>query len=231
MTDELGAEENRPRIRIERTKSLGERYRERYEEGDTPRARYGVDWYDVTDRMRAELGRELDGAEDERPIQRYFERHPQLLSLLLRGGHGRWIIPELRLGGEYRVDFAMCVQHSSGTNWTLIELENPNKRVLRTAGDQQTADYTHALQQVNDWRAWLRDNVAYARSQLDLPGIDADFDAIIVMGRRQHIEPEHTNRYRQLSGPRLEVMSYDRLLSMIAGAIPWHEAERAKSRS
>jgi hypothetical protein len=89
--------------------------------------------------------------------------------------------------------------------------------VLRQDG-QQRAEFTHARQQIDDWRIWLRKNIQYAQGQLGFIGLDAEFKAIIVMGRRVDIKPEQRERYRELSRDNVEVMSYDRLFEEATSA-------------
>ncbi len=135
-----------PRIKIEKPKSWSEFYLG----FPAPPARYGVNWFDVTQSMTDELASIIETARNERPIQRFFEKYPQLLSHLLGAGHARWVIPEQWLGNRYKIDFAMCEKDSAGGHWTLVELENPTYHVLRSRGDQPTEHFTHAQQQILD---------------------------------------------------------------------------------
>ena len=107
----------------------------------------------------------IDEAQDERPIQALFEGNPELLVQLLRGGHGRWVFSKPKLGSEHIPDFAICEKDSGGYHWCLVELENPNYDALTRSG-QPTAKLTHAMQQIHDWRIWLRRNVQYAQNEL-----------------------------------------------------------------
>jgi hypothetical protein len=178
-----------------------------------------ADWLlpsvDEIDRLAEELSRIVNEAEDESPIQAFFERNPGVLAQLVRGGHGRWVFPEARLGSEHIPDFMICDKDSGGYHWHLIELENPNYEALTKSG-QPTAKLTHAMQQIRDWRIWLRRNIQYAQSELDYLGLDDEFDATIVIGRREAISAENQDRYRELSREKAEVMSYDRLLDRVA---------------
>jgi hypothetical protein len=152
--------------------------------------------------------------QDERPIQQFFERNPGLLVQLVQGGHGRWVFPKPKLGSEHIPDFMICEEDSGGYHWHLIELENPNYDALTEQG-QPTAKLTHAIQQVNDWRIWLRKNSQYAQHELGYLGLDGEFNAIIVIGRRKDMSSKDQERYRELSRDKIEIMSYDRLLDRI----------------
>jgi len=167
------------------------------------------------ERLAGELENLVNSAQDEQPPQAFFERNPGLLVQLLRGSHGRWVFPKPRLGSEHVPDFAICEEDSGGYHWHLVELENPNFDVLTSKG-QPTAKLAHAIQQVNDWRIWLRSNCQYAQNELGYQDLDAEFRAIIVIGRREDRTPRDQKRYRELSqDARTEVMSYDRLFERV----------------
>jgi hypothetical protein len=87
-----------------------------------------------------------------------------------------------------------------------------------TKKGQPTARFTHAMQQVRDWRIWLRKNIQYAQNQLGYIGLDSEFEAIIVMGRRKDLNPEHHEKYRELSNEKVQVMSYDRMIEYTIGS-------------
>lgn len=111
----------------------------------------------------------------------------------------------------------VCGLNSAGPDWYLVELESPATSVLRSDG-QARAEFTHARQQIADWRIWLRDNSQYAQHQLGFEGLDSEFKAIIIMGRRADVADEHRKRYRELSRDGVEVMSYDRLTEQVTNA-------------
>ncbi len=47
----------------------------------------------------------LQTATTERAVQSVIEENPVLLARALGGGHGRWVIPQRRLGAEHLTDF------------------------------------------------------------------------------------------------------------------------------
>ena len=164
----------------------------------------------------------IEEAADEKPIQKYLEQRPALLGQLLGGGHGRWVFPRRKLGTEYEADFVLCERDSGGFHWKLVELENPNHRPLNGKGSR-SGKLAVPLRQIDEWRAWLREHVAYARNQYKFTDIDAEFQGIIVIGRRTMLEAKHRQRYRELSrDPLLTVMSYDRLVERIESAAQGH---------
>ena len=166
------------------------------------------------EQLTSEFMDTISSAADERPLQKFFERNPSFLVQIFRYGHGRWVFPQPRLGSEHIPDFMVCGLDSSGPHWHLIELESPRISVLRKDG-QPRQEFIHARQQIDDWRIWLRKNSQYAQNELGYIGLDADFSAVIVMGRREDLAPEHRERYRELSRDRIEVMSYERLFEQV----------------
>jgi hypothetical protein len=96
----------------------------------------------------------------------------------------------------------------------MIELEGPNERPLTKAG-LPAKKLAEALKQVRDWRSWLTDNVAYARTELGLKDIDAPCPAYVIIGRRSHLDRKQAKTYRSLSSEGTTVMSYDRLRDLM----------------
>jgi hypothetical protein len=152
----------------------------------------------------------LDKKCNENTIHKFIKLNPTLLAYMMYGGKGNWLFSKPKFGCEYIPDFIMCTQDSAGFHWAIVELESPNKKVLRNNG-QQTAHLSNAVKQINEWRIWLRKNIAYARYGLGYFDIDAECTALIVIGRRKFITPELKDYYRELSNNNLRIMSYDRL--------------------
>jgi hypothetical protein len=76
------------------------------------------------------------------------------------------IIPKLRLGAEYVVDFAVGRLLQFGHSWTLIELESPRSRLF-TLSSNPTKELTHAIKQAHEWRSWMSINSHYVAKVLD----------------------------------------------------------------
>ena len=142
----------------------------------------------------------LSEAGDERPLQAFLAAHPHLLTCLLPMGRGAWCFDRPRLGSEFISDFLLCTNTSAGMQWRMVELESPTRAPLTQAGIP-AQKLNQALAQVRDWRAWLRDNIAYAQNELGFRGLDAECHAFVVIGRRHAIQQRHASRYRELSWP------------------------------
>jgi hypothetical protein len=160
-------------------------------------------------------------ARDERPIQRHLEAHPHLLVNHLGGGHGRWAIPQKRLGAEYVPDFLLAECSSIGMEWEAVELESPLARIWKRDGDF-TQQVNHAVEQIRHWRLWLsqnRDYAARARSEggLGLTDIDGgEMSGLVLIGRRDDDQEPKVDLRRQRSGSRIIVHTYDWLIEWLS---------------
>jgi hypothetical protein len=156
-------------------------------------------------------------ARDEAPIQAALAVTPSLLrGILPTASPFCWCFDRPRFGSEFIPDFLLAEQNSAGIQWVMVELESPRHAAL-TASGKMSAKLTDAVRQINDWRSWLRDNIAYAQGQLDFRRIHAEIPAIIVIGRRTTMGRRQSDRYRELSmRDHLTVMTYDRLIESAA---------------
>jgi hypothetical protein len=176
-----------------------------------------ADWLHNLGKYPTELNGIVEEAQDERPIQQYLENNPVVISLILGGGHGRWVFPKPKLGCEYVPDFMLCERDSAGYHWQLVELESPTLKALTQSG-QSTSQLTHAKHQIDQWRIWLRQNVQYAQNELRYIHLDCEFLGVIIIGRREERNTEFQRYYRELSDDKLTIMSYDRLLDKVNDA-------------
>jgi hypothetical protein len=162
----------------------------------------------------SEFERVLEDAPDERPLQTILASFPVLLGPLAPAGGTIWCLDRPRLGAELVPDFLLASITSVGFRWAMIELESPSEKALTKAG-LPAKKLAEALKQTRDWRTWLTDNVAYARSELGLKDIDAHCPAYVVIGRRGSLDSKQAKTYRALSSDKTTVMSYDRLLDQM----------------
>jgi len=165
------------------------------------------DSFTFWDRVRrAEVEEYIDllkHAKDERPIQAFFYLHRHFLVEHLRGGHGRWVIPQQRLGSQHVTDFMVGASHSLGADWVAVELESPRASLFTKAGNP-TSILSHAIRQITDWRAWLTANLSYATKPvaeggLGLDKICPDVEGLILIGRRSKLSPSDNTLRSQMS--------------------------------
>jgi hypothetical protein len=173
-----------------------------------------VTWGIPQPRLVAEFSEVLQEAQDEGPLQRFFETSPiALLTGLLRP-HTAWVIPHPRFGKPdftgWVPDFILCDWSSLGPQWLIVELESPRRNPATSKGLSATCN--HAVQQINDYRTYLRENSAFLREGFG--NIHCECQGIVVIGRRsdRHRETQKA-RLEALRRQEIEIMSYDRLLN------------------
>ncbi|MEV0855114.1 Shedu anti-phage system protein SduA domain-containing protein [Nocardia fluminea] len=165
----------------------------------------------------------VDEANDERPVQSFLEDHPQILARLLTGGHGRWVIPQKRLSGEYIPDFVIGERSSIGFEWHMIELESPAAPIF-TKSYGQSQQLRKGIDQVRDWRRWISNNQDKARRPRaehgeGLTDINGNVPAFVFIGRDTDRTDEASQRLRQLMDElRVQIRSYDWLIRMSSSA-------------
>lgn len=166
----------------------------------------------------------IAGATDERPIQQFLQRRSQLLAALL-GGKERFCIPQKRLGAEYVPDFVIGDVDSMGIRWVLVELETPKSGIYITNGKTLDRYAQKGVDQISDWRHWLKHNIAYAhkprlKEGLGLADMSNQTEALVLVGRRA-MKPrtKDARRLELKESNNTQVHTYDWLLETLRAAI------------
>lgn len=197
-----------------------ERYRishHQYERAKREMAQYHVNWLDITLADVMTLSQALDKAQVEEDVQRFLTDNKQFLIQHLGGGHGRYVLPKPKLGKDLVPDYLLAEMDSEGIHWHGVELESPSTPMF-TAKGEPTARLTHAIQQVRDWREWLKHNIDQANRPdsedgLGLVGIDGNLPATILVGRRKSYPPKFNAYRRQTTqDSNIAIHSYDWLI-------------------
>lgn len=203
---------------------------------DDPLRDFHVWWNDITEADVEAWLEVLGNAKDERPLQKHLEAHPLLLAQCVRGGHGRWVLPQKQLGSEFVTDFMVGERSSIGFEWLVVELERPRARLFTKTGDP-TAQLNHAIRQITDWRAWLQANQNYAARRRDQQGLGltdivADVPGLILLGRRAETPDATSGRRAQMSRDLgIQIHTYDWLTELaIRRARSMAEVKRARAR-
>lgn len=180
-------------------------------------ADYFVWWDDITAEDSERYAAVLSTALDERPLQRHLALHPLLLAQHLGGGHGRWVIPQKRLGSEYVTDFVIGERSSSGFEWQFVELQSPRARLFVRSG-RQSQQFDEGLRQVREWRRWLTANIDYARRPrsahgLGLADVSPNDPGLLIIGREVDLTEDDRQRRRQLDQEsNVRIRTYDWLV-------------------
>lgn len=167
-------------------------------------ARFAVPWLDIVDEQVAAYREVLERAQNERPLQTHLATYPLLLAQHLGGGHGRWVIPQKRLGAEYVPDFVIAEKHSGGFMWQFVELQSPRATLFVPSTGRQTEQLDEGIRQILEWRRWLESNLDYARrprSQhgLGLTEVGPRDRGLLIIGREHDLNDTDRERRRQLS--------------------------------
>ncbi|MBA2881799.1 hypothetical protein HNR65_002130 [Desulfosalsimonas propionicica] len=171
-----------------------------------------------------ELEAVIENASDERPIQKFLESHPHLITSLMSGNE-RYCIPQKRLGGEYIPDFIIGDADSLGFRWVLIEIETPRSGIYLQKGEDLDQYARKGYSQIVSWRNWLCNNFAYARNSprqdgLGLFDIREKSDAVVLVGRREKMPPtKDAQRSEIRQSNNIQIHTYDWLIETLRGIV------------
>lgn len=161
------------------------------------------------------LDKLLETERTEAPFQRFLEENPELLLVGVElGHHGYYVLSEVRFGDRHRADFMVGAKNSMGHFWIGLELESPAQKVLKRDG-HFTQKVQHAIDQVEEWRTYVRNNRAAIqqpreRSGEGLIGIEPDFDVWVIVGRDKENQSAGERRAKFLnSGRSVRVQTWD----------------------
>lgn len=202
---------------------------------DDPLAAFHVWWMDVQVEDVEDFEAVLGTAQDEKPLQAHLAAHPILLSQFLTGGHGRWVLPQVNLAGNYVPDFVIGHRFSGPSwEWKLVELQSPRlatkkypRGTLFTQAGDPCEQLREGIRQVREWRRWLELNLDLARRPpsrdgLGLTDISASPKGLIIIGRERSLTSEDADKRKQIaSETNIEIRTYDSLIrhaQMRAGA-------------
>lgn len=128
------------------------------------------------------------------------------------------VISKLRVGAELTTDLVVAIDRRSlGITFNLIELEVPQSQAFTKRG-HQSARLSMAIQQIQDWRRWLRENRSESRRLFPIVGTkfnEYDFHFTIVIGRRSD-EGERLAKRNDLGKElRIDIRSFDYLTDLL----------------
>lgn len=159
-------------------------------------------WMEFADLLSEEV--------DEKTLHEFIRLHPALLSL-----YGRTVDSEVRLGNQYRIDLVVRT-NDVRESVLLVELEH-HRHSIFTASGQPRAEISHAVQQVQDWFRWIRENPNHEFSK-SLDGIPPE--GLVVAGRSRELTEERRTRLAHLNATNpVRIITYDELLGRFGDAI------------
>ncbi len=181
-------------------------------------------WDDISHSDVEALKEALELASREEDIQQFLQSNPKFLIQHLGGGHGRWVLPKIRLGSEHVTDFVIGAKNSLGFEWQAVELESPLRPMFNKNGDPSQY-LNHAIRQIRDWRSWLLANQSYAarpktEGGLGLAQINGNIPGLILIGRRSLLHDGVQERRRQMAHElNIRIHTYDYLIEALEGRL------------
>ena len=110
------------------------------------------------DEERAQFLALLNEEREEQAYQAYLENHTRFIPHEFVQNHGiglSLVIRKLPFGADYKTDFFYFSKSTDDWNAVFIELEKPSSRFFRGNTNEFHGDFVHALQQINQWKAWF----------------------------------------------------------------------------
>lgn len=173
----------------------------------------------------------LNSKQNESVYQDYLEKHSELipcnLCTLNHGVHWNFVFSKLAISQNYITDFAYLTKSTQEWYVVLIELEKVSKKFFKINGKnlEFSADFTSALNQVNDWKLELTHSNELLKKDLKpLLGFNLTFRAnpitfkyMLIYGRSEEIDTElKKEKFKQIQQQNdIIIVTYDSLVSNI----------------
>jgi hypothetical protein len=143
----------------------------------------------------------------EETVQQFIENNP----ILLQQFAPQKVYHKPPLLTKYTADFA--VLNNKG-ELILIEIEKPNKRLLKKDGGI-SAEFQHAIDQVRDWLHLVEEHRAAALECIGLkPEEVVSIRGVVIMGRDGSCSPSHLRKLKWTDfGQRITFYTYNDLIS------------------
>lgn len=178
------------------------------------------------DTKRTEFLSLLDQNGNEQIYQDYLEENTEFIPREFIQNHGLHLSMVFRkypLSSDYKPDFLYLSKSSDNWNVVLIEIEKPSSKYFIKNTDKFHKDFTDAIQQMNDWRAWI-DTPANLESlkQNSLSSVlvppamrhnPLNVKYLLVHGRKSEYEDNQLrkSKIRSLERDDFKIISYDNL--------------------
>jgi hypothetical protein len=177
-----------------------------------------------------EYEKALPKLQREEDAHRFLSAHPELSMMAFADGSTPLdVVSKFPLGTEFVTDVVVLGVRSEGIPYhvILVELESPLARPF-TKANVASKVLNRAQKQILEWDNWLRMHAdefcislpnhltRYAPKDLAINLRSAFLSFKIVIGRREYLAPkdlEARASILQMSHGRMEIMSYDRILS------------------
>lgn len=179
------------------------------------------------EKLKAEFLKLLDEEHNEQFYQDYLAHNSFLVPWEFIQNHGIHLnlcIRKLALSNDYTTDFFYLSKSSGDWNCVLIEIEKPSSKYFKDGTSEFHSDFTTAVNQINNWRAWFSKPVNFNHfidntlKMIRVPSYLADTPCfikyVLVMGRRkEYLENSHRRNLIQAQKREdFHILSYDNLI-------------------
>ena len=127
-------------------------------------------------------------------------------------------LSKFKLGDDYVTDFVI---REVPEGYVLVEIEQPSMKMFKKIAPQdRTQEFNHAIEQIENWRAWVRKNHAYICSKLE--GISPNPVCWLIAGRRSTLTTKESGRLAEINqeyAGAYKIFTYDDLISRINNVI------------
>jgi antiviral defense system Shedu protein SduA len=164
----------------------------------------------------------------EMSIKPFLDANPSFIPtpwMLNHQLHFGLILPQLEISAALRTDYVYLTKSSTSWWCVLVEFESPSGRLFKNGiGVTTHSDLNRGLNQIDEWRDYLKKHKEAFLSQLDpirlpLNKNPVDFRYVLVMGRRSEFEAS-TRKIERYSDyetgarhPDMRVLTYDAVAS------------------
>lgn len=168
----------------------------------------------------------LDKGSNEQVYQTFIEENTYLIPREFVQNHGihfSVVLRKLPFGSDFLSDFAYLSKSTVRWNCVLIEIEKPSSRFFKEGSNSFHREFTDALQQISDWRAWfdetsnkdsfVKNTLGFLRTPLSYTPVNIKY--VLVFGRRAEIESNSRRlaKVRAQERDDFRLMSFDSLAS------------------
>lgn len=122
------------------------------------------------------------------------------------------LFPHRPLGGNRFIpDF---VVHKPDGDYHFVEIESPNNPIYTGRGEETTAGFSHAIQQVEDWLRYIDQNLLTVRNEERMPTIYKPTGEVVI-GRDKHMGETAMTRFqfKRAENRRIVLKTYDMMIT------------------
>ncbi len=130
-------------------------------------------------------------------------------------------ISKLKLGDDYVTDFVI---HDLPDGYIFVEIERPDirlfKKTKRNRPPERTQEFNHAIEQIENWRAWIGKNHSYLSSKLE--GVSPNPVCWLIIGRRISLSHGEKRRLAEINEEyrgNYKILTYDDLIDRVKAVI------------